>query len=101
MCFWYCLSPSLCLLSLVLLSDKYHFFWESLWGAEDQGFDEADFCTGEEPVVPRGDSGNQELSVRVQVATKIKKFVAVCYPWIHASSEGNFQIYVEHGLYNS
>ncbi|WZZ63210.1 hypothetical protein YC2023_063317 [Brassica napus] len=43
---------------------------------------------GEEPVVPRGNSGNQELSVRVQLATKIKKFVAVCYPWIHASSEG-------------
>ncbi|KAF3604809.1 hypothetical protein DY000_02051498 [Brassica cretica] len=37
---------------------------ESLWGTEDQG---------EEPVVPRGNSGNQELSVRVQLATKIKK----------------------------
>ncbi|KAG5399215.1 hypothetical protein IGI04_021029 [Brassica rapa subsp. trilocularis] len=37
---------------------------ESLWGAEDQGFDEADFFTGEEPVVSRGDSGDQELSVR-------------------------------------
>nr|VDC81318.1 unnamed protein product [Brassica rapa] len=61
---------------------------ESLWGMEDQGFDEADFFTGEEPVVSRGDSGNQELSVRVQLATKIKKFIAVCYPWIHASSEG-------------
>ncbi|KAF3589220.1 hypothetical protein F2Q69_00032421 [Brassica cretica] len=59
---------------------------ESIWGEEDQGFDEADFFTGEEPVVSRGDSGDQELSVRVQVATRIKKFVAVCYPWIH--SEG-------------
>ncbi|CDY42925.1 BnaC05g47260D [Brassica napus] len=39
-------------------------------------------------VVLPGNSGNQELSVRVQLATKIKKFVAVCYPWIHASSEG-------------
>ncbi|XP_013584590.1 PREDICTED: peroxisome biogenesis protein 12 [Brassica oleracea var. oleracea] len=56
---------------------------ESIWGEEDQGFDEADFFTGEEPVVSRGDSGDQELSVRVQVATRIKKFVAVCYPWIH------------------
>ncbi|KAF8107718.1 hypothetical protein N665_0118s0081 [Sinapis alba] len=61
---------------------------ESLWGTDDQGFDEADFFTGEEPVVSRGDSGNQELSVRVQLATRVKKFVAVCYPWIHASSEG-------------
>ncbi|KAL0708749.1 hypothetical protein Bca4012_075175 [Brassica carinata] len=48
---------------------------ESIWGEEDQGFDEADFFTGEEPVVSRGDSGDQELSVRVQVATRIKKFV--------------------------
>ncbi|KAF3544020.1 hypothetical protein DY000_02003591 [Brassica cretica] len=62
---------------------------ESLWGMEDQGFDEADFFTGEEPVVSRGDSGNQEVSVRVQLATKIKKFISVCYPWIHASSEVN------------
>ncbi|CAF2103273.1 BnaA05g33000D [Brassica napus] len=61
---------------------------ESLWGEEDQGFDEADFFTEEEPVVSRGDCGDQELSVRVQVATRIKKFVAVCYPWMHASSEG-------------
>ncbi|KAF2609916.1 hypothetical protein F2Q70_00009585 [Brassica cretica] len=65
---------------------------ESLWGMEDQGFDEADFFTGEEPVVSRGDSGNQEVSVRVHLATKIKKFIAVCYPWIHASSEGNHGI---------
>ncbi|CAH8361552.1 unnamed protein product [Eruca vesicaria subsp. sativa] len=62
---------------------------ESLWGMEDQGFDEVDFFAGEEPVVSGGDSGNnQELSVRVQLATKIKKFIALCYPWIHASSEG-------------
>lgn len=67
---------------------------ESLWGEEDQGFDEADFFTEEEPVVSRGDCGDQELSVRVQVATRIKKFVAVCYPWMHASSEGNFGFFI-------
>ncbi|XP_019099842.1 PREDICTED: peroxisome biogenesis protein 12-like isoform X2 [Camelina sativa] len=61
---------------------------ESLWGTEDQGFDETDFFTGEESIVTREPSGNEELSVRVQLATKIKKFIAVCYPWIHASSEG-------------
>jgi peroxin-12 len=61
---------------------------ESLWGAEDQGFDEADFFTGDDSIVSREPSGNEELSVRVQLATKIKKFIAVCYPWIHASSEG-------------
>ncbi|CAN8260471.1 unnamed protein product [Cochlearia groenlandica] len=61
---------------------------ESLWGTEEQGFDEADFFTGEESIVLRETSENQELSVRIQIATKIKKFIAVCYPWIHASSEG-------------
>ncbi|CAA7041135.1 unnamed protein product [Microthlaspi erraticum] len=61
---------------------------ESLWGNEDQGFDEADFFTGEESIVTREPSGNQELTVRGQLATKIKKFIAICYPWIHASSEG-------------
>ena len=65
---------------------------ESLWGMVDQGFDEADFFTGEEPVVSRGDSGNQEVSVRVQLATKIKKFISVCYPWIH--TEGNFGFFI-------
>ncbi|KAL0759203.1 hypothetical protein Bca101_075353 [Brassica carinata] len=61
--------------------------WESLWGSEDQGFDEANFFTGEETVVSRGDSGNHALSLRVQLATRIKKFVAVCYLWIDVSSE--------------
>ncbi|WZZ70991.1 peroxisome biogenesis protein 12-like [Brassica napus] len=64
--------------------------WESLWGSEDQGFDEANFFTGEETVVSRGDSGNHALSLRVQLATRIKKFVAVCYLWIDVSSEGSF-----------
>lgn len=32
--------------------------WESLWGSKNQGFDEANFFTGEETVVLRGDSGN-------------------------------------------
>ncbi|KAG2272857.1 hypothetical protein Bca52824_067412 [Brassica carinata] len=36
---------------------------ESIWGEEDQGFDEADFFTG-------------------------RKVCTVCYPWMHASSEG-------------
>ncbi|KAF2559593.1 hypothetical protein F2Q68_00018317 [Brassica cretica] len=61
---------------------------ESLWGAEEQGFDEDYLFSGEEPVVSRGDSGNQELSVRVKLATRIKKVIAVCYPWMHASSDG-------------
>ena len=64
--------------------------WESLWGSEDQGFDEANFFTGEEIVVSRRDNGNHELYVWVQLATRIKKFVAVCYPWIDVSSEGSF-----------
>ena len=59
-------------------------------GIKDQGFDEANFFTGEETVVPRGDSGNHELSVWVQLATRIKKFVAVCYPLIDVSSECKF-----------
>ncbi|KAF2584633.1 hypothetical protein F2Q70_00035136 [Brassica cretica] len=37
--------------------------WESLWGSEDQGFDEANFFTGEETIVSRRDNGNHELSV--------------------------------------
>ncbi|KAF3529861.1 hypothetical protein DY000_02038456 [Brassica cretica] len=37
--------------------------WESLWRSEDQGFDEANFFTGEETIVSRRDNGNHELSV--------------------------------------
>ncbi|KAF2532994.1 hypothetical protein F2Q70_00029826 [Brassica cretica] len=78
-------------IKLVPLSlEREAMLWESLWGSEDQGFDEANFFTGEETVVSRGDSGNHALSLRVQLATRIKKFVAVCYLWIDVSSEGSF-----------
>ncbi|XP_010549665.1 PREDICTED: peroxisome biogenesis protein 12 [Tarenaya hassleriana] len=60
----------------------------SLWGTGGQGFDEADFFEVEESVIPRDISANEEVSVRLQLARKIQKFIAACYPWIHATGEG-------------
>ncbi|OWM71664.1 peroxisome biogenesis protein 12 [Punica granatum] len=60
----------------------------SLWGNEDGRFENLEyFDRGEDSEVSTGTS-NAELSTRTRLTKKIQKIIGVCFPWIHASSEG-------------
>ncbi|PON55499.1 Peroxisome assembly protein [Parasponia andersonii] len=60
----------------------------SLWGHDDERFNDIDVADREEDsLVSRGTS-NADSSVRAQLTKKILKFIGACYPWVHASVEG-------------
>ncbi|PON32256.1 Peroxisome assembly protein [Trema orientale] len=60
----------------------------SLWGHDDERFNDIDVTDREEDsLVSRGTS-NVDSSVRAQLTKKIQKFIGACYPWVHASVEG-------------
>ncbi|EXB93152.1 Peroxisome biogenesis protein 12 [Morus notabilis] len=60
----------------------------SLWGHDDERFDDVDIIGREEDsLIPRGTS-DAGLSVRTRLAKKIQKIIGACYPWVYASSEG-------------
>lgn len=68
----------------------------SLWGHDDERFDDVDIIGREEDsLIPRGTS-DAGLSVRTRLVKKIQKIIGACYPWVHASSEGVciLQLYV-------
>lgn len=61
----------------------------SLWGPVDERFDDVDYMDGgETSVVSSGASLDTEASVRTRLVKKFQKIIAVCYPWLHASTEG-------------
>ncbi|XP_071724830.1 peroxisome biogenesis protein 12 [Rutidosis leptorrhynchoides] len=61
----------------------------SLWGPSGDSFDDVDtFDVGESSLVSRETTSDGETTVRMQLEKKIKKVIAACYPWIHATSEG-------------
>lgn len=61
----------------------------SLWGDDNERFNDGEiYDVRGDPIVPTR-SLRVEASVRAQVMKKIQKIVGACYPWIHASSEGN------------
>ncbi|KAG6737418.1 hypothetical protein POTOM_058938 [Populus tomentosa] len=55
----------------------------SLWGNGDETIEDAEyFSAGEASLVSR------ETTIRARLMKKIQKIMFVCYPWLHASSEG-------------
>lgn len=60
----------------------------SLWGHDDERFNDVDIIGREEDsLIPRG-SSDAASSVRARLTKKIQKIIGACYPWVHASSEG-------------
>ncbi|CAM8979714.1 unnamed protein product [Rhodiola kirilowii] len=58
----------------------------SLWG-DDQRLDDVDFFDARSSstlAVPV----DTEASVRSRLVKRLKKFIGVCYPWLHAANEG-------------
>ena len=60
----------------------------SLWGHDDERFNDVDINSREEDsLIPRG-SSDAASSVRAHLTKKIQKIIGACYPWVHASIEG-------------
>ena len=59
----------------------------SLWGHDDERFDDTEYIGGEDSLASSGNL-EAEASIRTRLTKRIQKIVGTCYPWIHASSEG-------------
>ncbi|KAE8684218.1 Peroxisome bioproteinsis protein 12 [Hibiscus syriacus] len=60
----------------------------SLWGPGDERFEDIDsFVEGEASIASRT-STEAETTIRTQLAKNIQKIMGLCYPWIHATTEG-------------
>ncbi|KAL0005432.1 hypothetical protein SO802_012993 [Lithocarpus litseifolius] len=59
----------------------------SLWGHDDERFDDIEYIGGEDSLASSGNL-EAEASIRTRLTKRIQKIVGTCYPWIHASSEG-------------
>ena len=60
----------------------------SLWGHDDERFNNADYFSEERgSLIPTGNS-DVEMSVRTRLAKRFQKLVGVFYPWLHAGNEG-------------
>ncbi|KAJ6854733.1 LOW QUALITY PROTEIN: peroxisome biogenesis protein 12-like [Populus alba x Populus x berolinensis] len=55
----------------------------SLWGNGDETVEDAEYFSGGEASLV-----SRETTIRARLMKKIQKIMFVCYPWLHASSEG-------------
>ncbi|KAJ6422727.1 PEROXISOME BIOGENESIS PROTEIN 12 [Salix koriyanagi] len=55
----------------------------SLWGNGDETVEDAEYVSGGESSLV-----SREATIRSRLMKKIQKIMFVCYPWLHASSEG-------------
>lgn len=60
----------------------------SLWGRDDERFDDADIIDREENTLSLSENSDSEASARTRLRKRIQKLIGACYPWLHASSEG-------------
>lgn len=61
----------------------------SLWGDESEGFDVNQSFVEEDSQVSRGNLA-ADASIRTRMRKRVQKIVELCYPWLHASSEGKY-----------
>ena len=61
----------------------------SLWGTDDERLEDADLVDVAESALDQTRASDNELSSRARILRAAKKFIAACYPWIHAGHEGN------------
>lgn len=59
----------------------------SLWGDESEGFDVSQSFAEENFQVSRG-TLDAEASIGARVRKRAQKIVGLCYPWLHATTEG-------------
>lgn len=61
----------------------------SLWGNVNERFDETDNLGDTNSSFASTSGLDTDLSVRTRFRKRFNKIVAMCYPWLHAGSEGN------------
>ncbi|KAK8633962.1 hypothetical protein V6N13_014791 [Hibiscus sabdariffa] len=60
----------------------------SLWGPGDERFEDVDYFVEGEASTSSRTSEETEATIRTRLAKNIQKIVGVCYPWLHATTEG-------------
>ncbi|KAK8482276.1 hypothetical protein V6N13_055380 [Hibiscus sabdariffa] len=60
----------------------------SLWGPGDERFENVDYFVEGEASTSSRTSAEAEATIRTRLAKNIQKIVGVCYPWLHATTEG-------------
>jgi peroxin-12 len=61
----------------------------SLCGNGDETVEDAEYFSGGDASLVSGETLDAEATIRARLTKKIQKIVFSCYPWLHASSEGN------------
>ncbi|KAB2058869.1 hypothetical protein ES319_A11G263700v1 [Gossypium barbadense] len=60
----------------------------SLWGPGDERFEDVDYFDEAEASIASRTSTETEATIRTRLAKNIHKIIGVCYPWLHATTEG-------------
>ncbi|GMI79142.1 ABERRANT PEROXISOME MORPHOLOGY 4, PEROXIN-12, peroxin-12 [Hibiscus trionum] len=60
----------------------------SLWGPGDERFEDVDYFVEGEASIASRTSTETEATIRTRLAKNIQKIIGVCYPWLHATTEG-------------
>ncbi|KAE8720979.1 Peroxisome bioproteinsis protein 12 [Hibiscus syriacus] len=60
----------------------------SLWGPGDERFENVDYYVEGEASIASRTSTEAETTIRTRLAKNIQKIIGLCYPWIHATTEG-------------
>ncbi|MBA0803650.1 hypothetical protein Gohar_013840, partial [Gossypium harknessii] len=60
----------------------------SLWGPGDERFEDVDYFDEAEASIASRTSTETEATIRTRLAKNIQKIIGVCYPWLHATTEG-------------
>ena len=66
----------------------------SLRGNNDETLRDSDYFNGGEHALVGGANSNVEVTIRARFANRIQKIIFACYPWLHATSEGTFQVLI-------
>ncbi|KAK8589577.1 hypothetical protein V6N13_088395 [Hibiscus sabdariffa] len=60
----------------------------SLWGPGDERFEDVDYFVEGEASIASRTSTEAEATIRTRLAKNIQKIIGLCYPWLHATTEG-------------
>lgn len=63
----------------------------SLWGPGDERFEDVDYFDEAEASIASRTSTETEETIRTRLAKNIQKIIGICFPWLHATTEGVFR----------
>ncbi|GMI65163.1 ABERRANT PEROXISOME MORPHOLOGY 4, PEROXIN-12, peroxin-12 [Hibiscus trionum] len=60
----------------------------SLWGPVDERVEDVDYFVEGEASIASTTSTEAEATIRTRLSKNIQKIIGLCYPWVHATTEG-------------